>query len=261
MSRRKDLKQALHISKPNYAEIIGRAIDRVSKVEKMEENTTDDPKKGHHVINKGVNDLYKDIFKFFFYEYGDKEKYLTKGINYNALRNSKKVDEHCIPTGDLGLFDIPSRIKEKIDWMTVKKPNNIEEYNNSNAKEFSCAKIVLLACVHCVMLDVHIALTKRKKMPARFDEKLTFMRNITIAYLIKENGDGVYVDNTAKEWWISENPREVEVFKMCKESVERFLENIAVNFDLVIRWGLWVYQMGKKLRFRQEPNLFTSLIQ
>lgn len=256
---RKDLKRALHISQASYAEIIGRALDRVSKVEEMEKNTTDDPKKGHHVINKGVNDLYKDIFKFFLYEYGDKEKYLTKGINYNTLRNTKNVDEHCIPTEHFGLYDIPRHFKEQIDWMTVKKPNNSEEYNDSNAKEFSCAKIVLLACVHCLMLNIHIVYTMRKKMPARFDEKLTFMRNITTAYLIKENGDGVYVDNKAKEWWISENPSEIIVFKICKESVERFLEKIAGNFELVIPWGMWVYRMGKK--FRQKPNLFTPLIQ
>ena len=261
MYRKKALKQALHMSQPSYHEIIGRALDRVSEVEKMEENSNDDPKKGHHVINKGVNDLYKDILKSFFDEFGDKKNYLTMGINYNEFKNSMNVDEHRIPTEDLGPYDIPGHIKVKIDCMTVKKPHNNVTYINSNAKEFSCAKIVLLACVHCVMLDIHIALTKRKQMPARFDEKLTFMGNITTAYLIKKNGDGVYVDNTAKNWWISENPREVEVFEECKESVEVFLENIAGNFKLVILWGIWVYRMGKKEDLRQWPNLFTCLIQ
>ena len=239
---RKDLNLALDRSPPNYPEIIGRALDLVSEVEKTKENTTGDLKKGHHVINRGVNDLYKDIFKFFFKEFGDKEKYLTKGINYNALKKSENVDKHCIPNGDLGLCDIPDDIKTKIDWMRVKN------YKNSNAKEFSCAKIVLLACVHCVILDVHIALTKRKKMPARFDEKLTFMRNITTAYLIKKNGDGVYVDNTAKKCLIRINRGGVKVFEECKKTVESFLGNIADDVDFVILWGIWVYRMGKKFR-------------
>ena len=236
---RKDLNLALDRSPPNYPEIIGRALNCVSELEKTTENRVDDIEKDHHVINRGVNDLYKDIFKFFFKEFGDKEKYLTKGINCNALKSSENVDEHCIPTGDLGLYDIPGDIKTKIDWMKVKS------YENSNAKEFSCAKIVLLACVHCVILDVHIALTKRKKMPARFDEKLTFMRNITTAYLIKKNGDGVYVDNTAKKCLIRINRGGVKVFKECKKTVESFLGNIADNVDFVILWGIWVYRMGK----------------
>ena len=239
MSCRKDLNKALNRSLPNYPEIIGCALNYVSELEKTTENRVDDIEKGHHVINRGVNDLYKDIFKFFFKEFGDKEKYLTKGINYKALKKSENVDKHCIPTEDLGLYDIPGNIKTKIDCMKVKR------YENSNAKEFSCAKIVLLACVHCVMLNIHIALTMRKKMPARFDEKLTFMRNITTAYLIKKNGDGVYVDNTAKKCLIRINRGGVEVFEECKKTVESFLGNIADNFDFVILWGIWVYRMEK----------------
>lgn len=242
MSCRKDLNKALNSSPPNYPEIIVCALNYVGELEKKTENRVDDIEKSHHVINRGVNDLYKDIFKFFFKEFGDKEKYLTKGINCNALKSSENVDEHCIPTGDLGVYDIPGRIKEKILLLRVKK------YENSNAKEFCCTKIVLLACVHCVMLDVHIAFTKRKKMPARFDEKLTFMRNITTAYLIKKNGDGVYVDNTAKKFFIRKNGGEVKDFEEYKKTVESFLGNIADDFDFVILWGVWVYRMGKKFR-------------
>lgn len=178
--------------------------------------------------------------------FGDKERYLLEGINYRVLTDSNIIDENGLPTDNLLLDDIPVEFKRKIDGMKVEKPDN-DEYKSNNALKFGCAKIVLLTCVHCVMLDIHKALTNTKKMPARFDDKLTIVGDIN-ASLFEENEDCVYVDNKPKQWWSEKNPRKVHVLDDCEKSVKRFLTNIIGNFDLLILWGLWVYRIGKTFR-------------
>lgn len=244
-----DLSRALlrlAIFEPNYSEVLTLAlmeIDRVKRISR-ERNENVESIMYHHVINKGVNNLCKDIIKKFFERFGDKENHFTGGINYESLRRRNIIDQDGLPQGFLRQCDIPTRIKEKINDMKVEKPVG-ETYKNKNALEFGCAKIALLACVHCVMLDIHENVAK-KKMPARFFAKLKKLKEIITDCLIKKS---VYVDSEAKKWWDKEYPGASSSFNECKTSVTHFLENIATNREFVIFWGYWVYGIVKMIRF------------
>lgn len=224
-SYEEELKEALRSIKRNHPLIIGLALKRINDVSKMKDNTKVH-KKGYHVINKGVNDLYKDIIKtchetfFPFYRPEDERLIIILLL--------------CDPLTDT--------IKEKIDKMKAEKPNTAN-YDNENAREFGCFKIALLACVLCVMQDIYENLKVRKKMPARFYQDLKCLRKIINNAFIERKNHWVFVDSQAKQWWVDENPGKVEVFEDCEKSVKVFLKNIADNFKLVIHWAHRFYRL------------------
>lgn len=235
---------------PNYSEVLTLALMEIHRVKRIYTERKENVENimYHHVINKGVNNLFKDIIKKFFERFGDKENHFTGGINYESLRRRNTIDRDGLPQGFSHQCDIPPRIKETINDMKVKRPVG-EKYNNKNALEFGCAKIALLACVHCVMLDIHENVAKKNEMPARFFAKLKNLREIITDFLIEKNEHGVYVDSEAKQWWDDEYPRSSSSFVACKRSVTHFLENIATNRQFVILWGHWVYSIVKMIRF------------
>lgn len=250
---REDMSRAflrLGIREPNYSKVLTLALMEIDRVKRISRERKENVESimYHHVINKGVNNLYKDIIKKFFERFGDKENHFTGGINYESLRRRNTIDQDGLPQGFSHQYDIPPWIKEKINDMKVKKPVGVP-YTHKNALEFGCAKIALLACVHCVMLDIHENVAKKNEMPARFFAKLKNLRKIITDFLIEKNEHGVYVDSEAKQWWDDEYPRSSSSFDACKRSVTHFLENIATNRQFVILWGHWVYSIVKMIRF------------
>ena len=228
----KDLAQAIKSFKPCYPEIIALAVKEIKYRENQPDNTNKTPKKGHHVINKGVNDLYKDIIKKFF------GKIWTE-ITYEELQNRKIIGKDGLPNcGLLRSYDICNEIKLDIDKMKVEKLDD-EEDDGKNARDFGCAKIALLACVHCAMLDVHISITSKKKCYFYYC-KLKHLKKLITSHLIGKNDHGVYVDSKVKEQWDKENPDKVRVFKRCKTSVENFLKRMTDHPNLVQSLGMWV---------------------
>ena len=241
----------------SYSKVLTDALKKIHEVEceyakrkESEDSTNEDDEIYHHVINKGVNNLYKDIIKAFFERFAHRIKRSTERIDYKLLSEMVIIKRDGLPRGFLGHYDIPREIKGIIYEMKLKKPVG-KRYKNKNALEFGCAKIALLACVNCVMLDIYENVTKNK-MPERFCAKLKNLRRIITNCLIKKNGEhGVYVDSEAKQWWDEEHPRDVldfGDFKRCERSVKFFLENIASNRELVTVWGHWVYGIIKMLR-------------
>ena len=240
----------------SYSKVLTDALKKIHEVEceyakrkESEDSTNEDDEIYHHVINKGVNNLYKDIIKAFFERFAHRIKRSTERIDYKLLSEMVIIKRDGLPRGFLGHYDIPREIKGIIYEMKLKKPVG-KRYKNKNALEFGCAKIALLACVNCVMLDIYENVTKNK-MPARFWAKLKNLRRIITNCLIKKNGwHGVYVDSEAKQWWDEGHPRDLDSgdFEMCKRSVRLFLENIASNCELVTFWGHWVYGITKRLR-------------
>lgn len=222
----------------NHPYIIGRALKKINKLRVKENKPIRDPKRGHHVINKGVNDLCKDIIKDCFVKIGRRNY-------YNELRNLNIIDENGLLNLNAAsrLFDIPWEIKSKIDSMKVHKPGKDEKYISKNDLQFGCAKIVLLACLHCVMLDIFKSSLQDEEMP-NLDDTLKNL-SIIIAYdFIQKNGHGVYVDVKAKEWWDKENPGKEQDFAECKKSVETFLKSITDDSHGILTFGKWLLRLS-----------------
>ena len=200
------------------------------KTKEPKKGKTKEPKKGHHVINNGVNNLYKDIIKKFF------EKFLHPA-SFLLMERRRTIDA-------LFLLDpLTDRIKDKISKMTTENPNDVE-YENKNALNFSCAKIALLACVHRMMLDIHNHLKSGEDpMPQRIGHNLQRLSNLINNKIINKDDHGVYVDSEVKRWWDRKNPDKVEVFEECKKSIDFFLKNIAGGFKLVMYWGQSFYRL------------------
>ena len=220
--------------KKNYPNIIRRALEKISKLEANENKPIGDPKRGHHVINKGVNDLYIDIIMNCLVKIGGNDKYNIKIIDKTGLLNHNSVARS---------IDIPEDIKSRIDSMKVHRPKEGGPYNSKNDLQFGCAKIILLACVHCVMQDIFNSLLRGDGIPENLKDTLKNL-SIIIAYdFIKTNGHGVYVDVKAKKWWDDENPDKAQVFLECKESVDTFLTKIADNSHWILTFGEWVHKI------------------
>lgn len=218
----------------NYPEIIRGALEKIRKLKAKENKPIGDPKRGHHVINKGVNDLYDDIIMDCLVKIGGNNKYNIYIIDKNGLLNHNSVARS---------IDIPEDIKSRIDSMKVHRPKEGGPYNSKNDLQFGCAKIILLACVHCVMQDIFNSLSRGDGMPENLKDTLKNL-SIIIAYdFIKTNGHGVYVDVKAKEWWDDKNPDKAQVFLECKESVDTFLTNIADNSHWIFTFGKWVHKI------------------
>lgn len=244
MERCKVCTRAERYFKRNYPEIIRGALEKIRKLKAKENKPIGDPKRGHHVINKGVSDLYEDIIIYCLMKIGGNNKYeLEKRdiIDKNGLLNHNSVARS---------FDIPENIKFRIDSMKVHRPKEDEEYISKNDLQFGCAKIILLACVHCVMQDIFNSLSQGDGMPENLKDTLKNL-SIIISYdFIKTNGHGVYVDVEAKKWWDKENPDKAQVFLACKESVDTFLTNIADNSHWISTFGKWVYKIVKRVKVR-----------
>lgn len=232
-----ELKQYLQILKRYYPETLGEAERKISDALKNGE-TGNNPKKGHHVINKGVIYLYRDIFAT-----------LVKKLGVKEVKKIDTLINVLPPTYPL------TNIEKKIDTMIVKKAKEVN--SDKNAREFGCAKVVLLACVHCVMLDIHISLTLRKEKPENFNDKLTGLNTIITNILIKKNAYGVYVDSDIVTLW-TRNKSLKQDFRECKKSVEDFLRNIAGNFKLVIHWAQWISGIVKEAGL--DNNLIKKLV-
>lgn len=239
--------------KENHPWIIGRALKKINELRVKENKPIRDPKRGHHVINKGVNDLCKDIIRDCFVKTGCKKI-------YNELRNLNIIDENGLLNHNAAprFFDIPKEIKSKIDSMKVHKPEKDEKYISKNDLQFGCAKIVLLACLHCVMLDIFNRHLQDEEMP-NLDDTLKNLR-IIIAYdFIQKNEHGVYVDVKAKEWWDKENPGKEQDFAKCKKSVETFLKSITDNSHGILTFGKWLvklYKLEKSNFYGEFSSLF-----
>lgn len=218
----------------NYPEIIGGALEKIGKLKAKKNKLIGDPKRGHHVINKGVNDLCKDIIMDCLVKIWGNNKYNIKIIDKNGL-----LDHNSVAWS----IDIPEDIKSRIDSMKVHRPKEGGPHDSKNDLHFGCAKIILLACVHCVMQDIFNSLLRGDGKPKNLKDTLKNL-SIIIAYdFIKTNGHGVYVDVKAKKWWDDENPDKAQVFLECKESVDTFLTKIADNSHWILTFGEWVHKI------------------
>ena len=201
-----------------------------------------DPKRGHHVINNGVKDIYPDILKGFVDTYS---KAFFGSNNYKNLGELGIMNEHGLPVDCvLGVAPLPPNTRTGIQNSTAYAPGKEKHTNFGNAVKFGLAKLELLARVNLLMHDICTSLTDRKEMPNDLDEKMGELRQ----FISDKFNRDVFVDEQAKGWWEKERGRGgAKRLEDWTQEVERMLMKIAGedNIQLVIHWGQWAFRVAQ----------------
>ena len=201
-----------------------------------------DPKRGHHVINNGVKDIYPDILKGFVDTYS---KAFFGSNNYKNLGELGIMNEHGLPVDCvLGVAPLPPNTHTGIQNSTVYAPGKEKHRNFGNAVKFGLAKSELLARVNLLMHDICTSLTDRKEMPNDLDEKMGELRQ----FISDKFNRDVFVDEQAKDWWEKERGRGgAKRLEDWTQEVERMLMKIAGEdkIQLVIHWGQWAFRVAQ----------------
>ena len=201
-----------------------------------------DPKRGHHVINNGVKDIYPDILKRFVDIYS---KAFFGSNNYKNLGELGIMNEHGLPVDCvLGVAPLLPNTHTGIQNSTVYAPGKEKHKNYGNAVKFGWAKLELLARVNFLMYDICTSLTDGKEMPNDLDEKMGELRQ----FISDKFNRDVFVDEQAKGWWEKERGRGgAKKLEDWTQEVERMLMKIAGedNIQLVIHWGQWAFRVAQ----------------
>ena len=201
-----------------------------------------DPKRGHHVINNGVKDIYPDILKGFVDTYS---KAFFGSNNYKNLGQLGIMNEHGLPVDCvLGVAPLLPNTHTGIQNSTVYAPGKEKHTNFGNAVKFGLAKSELLARVNLLMHDICRSLTDRKEMPNDLDEKMAELR----LFISDKFNRDVFVDEQAKGWWEKERGRGgAKRLEDWTQEVERMLMKIAGEdkIQLVIHWGQWAFRVAQ----------------
>lgn len=187
-----------------------------------------DPKRGHHVINNGVKDIYPDILKGFVDTYS---KAFFGSNNYKNLGELGIMNEHGLPVDCvLGVAPLLPNTHTGIQNSTVYAPGREKHTNYGNAVKFGLAKLGLLTRVNILMHDICRSLRDRKEMPNDLDEKMGELRQFISDKFNRERGRG---GAKRLEDWTQE--------------VERMLMKIAGedNIQLVVHWGQWAFRVAQ----------------
>ena len=200
------------------------------------------PKKGHHVINSDVRNIYPDIIKKFVTTFGN---LFFRGNKYMNLVGKNLINEGSLPVDCvLRKAPLPDEIDSEIDNSTVHVPSNETHTNWKNAKDYGEAKAALLCKATLLMLDICRSLRDRKKMPDDLDVKMADLRQ----FITNQFKRDVFVDEQAKGWWLREKgPAYAERLEEWTKEVEEMLRKIAGEgtIQLVIHWGQWAFRVSE----------------
>ena len=213
-----------------------------------------EPKQGHHVINKGVLNIYHDIIKKFI---EDHKKDIFNDKNYGELKQNNVIIDGSsgLPTDFLLRTNPLPDVRGVITTMTVDTPSS-EKHTDRNDEAFGRAKIVLLTCVHSLMLSIYRSLKENNEMPENISDKVQQLSDIiTGSFIDQHDQREVYVDRQAFRWREKEKGSDKfkKSFEDCRKKVNKMFQNIADKdgIQLVIHWGQWAFRVRQGLFFQQ----------
>lgn len=196
------------------------------------------PKRGHHVINNDVLNIYGDIIKKFVMTFG--VSYFQSN-NYSDLVAKNIINKDGLPV-DCVLRTAPlqDETKRKIEESTV---HFLKEFDD-NAVKFGQAKKNLLHHVTSSMRDICCSLKERKLMPKKLEKNLD-----QLSTSIKSFNRDVFVDKIAREEWLKEEDNDDTSLENWIHQVEVMIANIADKdtIQLVVHWGQWAFRVSEGL--------------
>ena len=207
------------------------------------------PRRGHHVINNGVKDIYRDIIKRFVDTFGttylDSNNYLNL-VQLNIINEVRRggLPADCV----LRTAPLPHETKREIVENTVYTPEREIYTNYRNAERFGRAKQILLLKVTILMRDICLSLREENKMPDDLDDKMGGLRQ----FITDDFNSDVFVDEQAKAWWERERgPGDTDRLQNWIQQVNEMLMKIAGKgtIQLVIHWGQWAFRVSEGFRY------------
>lgn len=255
---------------PLLAEIIVRTkqeVERKKKQEKKEQSkiklpsdSKPAPKQGHHIINKGVINIYEDIIRWFV---RDNEP-IFKGISYDDLKAKEMTTKHDEEKKALDFLKVQTplskNLRELIKDTTVSEKNQTGVDNN--AVQFGLAKLILIACTEFLMSKIYVSLCqgKERNKILRYGKRYFSELQCVIERYFKLTSPKKYefVDHQAWEEWKKEATKTKQTkIENCMGKVREMIEDIAKcekkeleqTIDvtpLVFKWGegaFWVPQV------------------
>ena len=207
------------------------------------------PRRGHHVINNGVKDIYRDIIKRFVDTFGtaylDSNNYLNL-VQLNIINEVRRggLPADCV----LRTAPLPHETKREIVENTVDTPEGEIYTNYRNAERFGRAKQILLLKVTILMRDICLSLREENKMPDDLDDKMGGLRQ----FITDDFNSDVFVDEQAKAWWERERgPGDADRLQNWIQQVNEMLMKIAGKgtIQLVIHWGQWAFRVSEGFRY------------
>lgn len=245
---------------PFFAEVIKDAEKKVREKIKDSSKARPEPKQGHHIINKGVVDIYEDIIRNFVRDF--KYNYIFKEESYEKLKTMDKIIDKNEKEALEFLFVDNPLSKKSVDFIKGETVSaNGRKYEGKNDEHFSRAKLVLIACVNLQMFEIYEMhrFDDMNEAP-RCEPHFLQLRNVIDDYFSPTTPECVYVDQQAYWWWIEDGGfRNVTKFTKCKKEVQKMLEYIAKGeeqegeqtFDvkqlLAYNWGKGAFLIEKAL--------------
>ena len=207
------------------------------------------PRRGHHVINNGVKDIYRDIIKRFVDTFGTTYLDSNNYLNLVQLNIINEVRRGGLPVDYvLRTAPLPHETEREIVENTVYTPEREIYTNYRNAERFGRAKQILLLKVTILMRDICLSLREGNKMPDDLDDKMGGLRQ----FITDDFNSDVFVDEQAKAWWERERgPGDADRLQNWIQQVNEMLMKIAGKgtIQLVIHWGQWAFRVSEGFRY------------
>lgn len=128
---------------PWFAKLVKKAKKKVESKKKQPSEPKPAPKQGHHIINKGVINIYEDVIRRFV---RDNQWCIFKGQSYDNLMKMKvnfKDDEEKKALDFLYVKNpLSSDLTKFIQDTTVSEKD--ETGGDKNAEQFGLAKLILI---------------------------------------------------------------------------------------------------------------------
>lgn len=203
-------------------------------------------KQGHHIINKGVIDIYEDIILQFVRDYG---RDIFEGKSYKDLKTEMTSDEGENEALDFLFVNSPLSPESTKFIRKTKVHENGWNYRSNNDLIFGLAKLNLTVRASYLMIKKYEVLDGEENGLLPLLEE--FRNKIDEHFFPLQNY--AYVDQPAVDKWREENPyRQDSKFDESINEVRIMIEKVTYpqtedEIPLVFHWGKGAFLISKAL--------------
>lgn len=202
-------------------------------------------KQGHHIINKGVIDIYQEIILQFVRDY----RHIFRGKTYDDLKTEMTFDGGEREASDFLFVNNPLSQESKKFIQETKVHENGWNYDSNNDLIFGLAKFNLTVRASYLMINMYEVLDEERDnglLPL-----LEEFRNNIDEHFFPQT-EYAYVDQPALNEWKKERNRNYSKFYDIRSHIRIMIENVThqriedETTPLVFHWGRGAFQLVKR---------------